>query len=60
MQEQECGDGSNFVLCLAGELMVQAQRLIQMGLHPSEILIGYEKASKKVYEELEKMVCYTL
>lgn len=60
MQEQECGDGSNFVLCLAGELMVQAQRLIQMGLHPSEILIGYEKAAKKVYEELEKMVCYTL
>ena len=28
MQEQECGDGSNFVLSFAGELMVQAQRLI--------------------------------
>jgi len=53
MQEQECGDGSNFVLSLAGELMVQAQRLIQMGLHPSEILIGYEKAANKVYAELE-------
>lgn len=24
MQEQECGDGTNFILCLAGELMVQA------------------------------------
>jgi len=46
MQENECGDGSNFVLSLAGELMVQAQSLLQMGLHPSEILIGYEKASK--------------
>jgi len=54
MQEQECGDGSNFVLSFAGELMVQAQRLIQMGLHPSEILIGFEKAAKKVYEEMEK------
>lgn len=31
-----------------------------MGLHPSEILIGYEKAAKKVYEELEKQVCYEL
>ena len=31
-----------------------------MGLHPSEILIGYEKAAKKVYEELEKLTCYTL
>lgn len=60
MQEQECGDGSNFVLSLAGELMVKAQSLIQMGLHPSEILIGYEKAAKKVYEELEKQVCLEL
>lgn len=60
MQEQECGDGSNFVLSFAGELMVQAQRMIQMGLHPSEILIGYEKAAKKVYEELDKQVCYEL
>ena len=40
--------------------MVKAQSLIQMGLHPSEILIGYEKAAKKVYEELEKQVCLEL
>lgn len=60
MQENECGDGSNFVISFAGELMVQAQSLLQMGLHPSEILIGYEKASKKVHEELDGQVCYTL
>merc|ERR1711988_182506 len=60
MQEQECGDGSNFVISFAGELMVQAQRLIQMGLHPSEILIGYEKAAAKVYAELEGQTCLTL
>ena len=30
-----------------------------MGLHPSEILIGYEKASKKCLELLESLVCYT-
>merc|ERR1719230_946067 len=58
MQENECGDGSNFVLSLAGELMFQAQSLIQMGLHPSEILIGYEKAAKLVYKELDAQVCY--
>ena len=40
--------------------MVHAQRLIQMGLHPSEILIGYEKAANKVYAELENQTCYTL
>ena len=31
-----------------------------MGLHPSEILLGYERASKKMHEELEGQVCYTL
>lgn len=58
MQEQECGDGSNFVLSLAGELMVQAQSLLQMGLHPSEILIGFEKAAKYAQELLDEAVCY--
>jgi T-complex protein 1 subunit theta len=60
MQENECGDGTNFVITLAGELMVQAQSLLQMGLHPSEILIGYEKAAKKVHEEMENQTCYKL
>ena len=58
MQENECGDGTNFVLTLAGELMFQAQQLLQMGLHPSEILIGYEKAAKLCYEEMNNQVCY--
>jgi T-complex protein 1 subunit theta len=31
-----------------------------MGLHPSEILIGYEKAAKLVYNELANQTCYTL
>jgi len=59
MQENECGDGSNFVISFAGELMAQAQSLLQMGLHPSEILIGYEKASNYCHELLDKQVCYT-
>jgi T-complex protein 1 subunit theta len=58
MQENECGDGSNFVLSVAGELMVQAQSLLQMGLHPSEILIGYEKAAKYSMELLDEATCY--
>jgi len=60
MQENECGDGSNFVLSFAGELMAQAQSLLQMGLHPSEILIGYEKASNEAHRLLDEAVCYTL
>lgn len=40
--------------------MQQAQSLLQMGLHPSEILIGYEKAFKYANEEYDKATCYTL
>lgn len=55
MQEDEAGDGTNMVISLAGELMSQAESLIKMGLHPSEILLGYEKASKECMEKLETL-----
>lgn len=58
MQETEAGDGTNLVISLAGELMIQAEGLLKMGLHPSEILIGYEKGAKKCLELLEEMVSY--
>ncbi len=55
MQEDEAGDGTNLVISLAGELMHQAEALIKMGLHPSEILLGYEKASKECLQKLETL-----
>jgi T-complex protein 1 subunit theta len=58
MQESEAGDGTNFVISFAGELMQQAESLIKMGLHPSEILIGYEKGAKKCLELLDDLSCY--
>ena len=58
MQENEAGDGTNLVISLAGELLTQAEHLIKMGLHPSEILIGYEKDSKKALEILETLTAY--
>lgn len=61
MKEQVCGDGPNLVLSLAHELMVEVQRLIKVGQHPSEILIGHKKTINKVYiTELESQTCYTL
>jgi len=47
MQEVEIGDGSNFVICFAGELLILAEELVKMGLHCSEIISGYTKAVKK-------------
>lgn len=55
MQEQEFGDGTNLVITLAGELLAQAESLIKMGLHPSQIVLGYEQALKKALEVLEKL-----
>jgi T-complex protein 1 subunit theta len=55
MQEREIGDGSNFVIVLCGELLSQAEELILMGLHPTEILTGYQEAGKKALELLEDL-----
>jgi T-complex protein 1 subunit theta len=60
MQESEAGDGTNFVISIAGELLHQAEQLLKMGLHPSEILIGYEKGAKRTLEIVEGLSCYSI
>lgn len=55
MQEKEIGDGSNLVVMFAGELLKKAEELLGMGLHPSDIVSGYDKASKKALEYLSTM-----
>lgn len=57
MQEQEVGDGTNFVLVFAGALLEQAEELLRMGLSVSEVIEGYEKACKKALEILPDLVC---
>ncbi len=60
MQEYEQGDNTNFVITTAGELMNQAGELIKSGVHPSDILTGYQKASKKCLELLDQAPKYSL
>lgn len=60
MQETEAGDATNFVISFAGELLQHAEGLLKMGLHPSEILIGYEKGAKKAVELVETLSCYSV
>uniref|UniRef100_A0A8C9FCW9 T-complex protein 1 subunit theta n=1 Tax=Pavo cristatus TaxID=9049 RepID=A0A8C9FCW9_PAVCR len=57
MQEQEVGDGTNFVLVFAGVLLELAEDLLRMGLSVSEVIEGYEKACKKALEILPDLVC---
>ncbi|KAJ3019417.1 UNVERIFIED_CONTAM: T-complex protein 1 subunit theta [Siphonaria sp. JEL0065] len=59
-QEAEMGDATNFVVVFAGELLQQAEYLLKMGLHPSEIIDGYEVAVKKAYEILQTLQVHTL
>ena len=47
------GDATNSVMILAGEMLKKAENLLIMGLHPSEIIKGYELASAKALSELE-------
>lgn len=55
-QQEEIGDGANLCVSFAGELLQNAEELIRMGLHPSEIIIGYSKAINKVVEILDELV----
>ncbi|ONK61297.1 uncharacterized protein A4U43_C08F28240 [Asparagus officinalis] len=55
-QQEEIGDGANLTVSFAGELLQNAEELIRMGLHPSEIISGYTKAIKKVLEILDELV----
>lgn len=57
MQETDYGDGTNFVITLASELLLKAENLISMGLHSSEIVNGYRKAGKYTVEQLPSLAC---
>jgi len=59
-QEEECGDNTNFVLSVAGELLWQTSILIsKMTWQPApEILAGYQSALQKIESELlPSLVC---
>jgi len=54
-QEQECGDGTNFVLGFAGALLENAEELLRMGLSVAEVTEGFEMACKKVLDILPEL-----
>jgi len=60
MMEQEVGDGTNFVIVLAGALLKEAEDLVRMGLKPTEVAEGYELACRKALEFLEHCACHEI
>ncbi|KAG9452059.1 hypothetical protein H6P81_004963 [Aristolochia fimbriata] len=55
-QQEEIGDGANLTISFAGELLQNAEELIRNGMHPSEIISGYTKASNKATEILAELI----
>jgi thermosome len=54
-QDDEVGDGTTTAVVLAGELLSKAQALFDKDVHPTVIVDGYQTASGKALELLEKI-----
>lgn len=52
-QDDICGDGTTSVVLMVGELLKQADRYIQEGLHPRIITDGYEIAKNETLKFLD-------
>ncbi|MFB0561878.1 MAG: thermosome subunit alpha [Candidatus Lokiarchaeia archaeon] len=54
-QSKYIGDGTKASVILAGELLKNAEELLNQGIHPTVIINGYKKAAKKVLEILNSI-----
>ncbi|XP_062994170.1 T-complex protein 1 subunit theta-like [Elgaria multicarinata webbii] len=59
-QEEETGDGTNFVVLLAGALLENAEKLLRSGVPVVNIRSGYEMACKEVLRLLPGLACHVL
>ena len=51
-QDTECGNGTNRTVSFAGGLLSNTEELLRMGLHTSEVILGYKKAGNKLVDEI--------
>ena len=54
-QDSECGDGTTTAVILAGELLKNAEELLEQGVHATAISKGYRRAAKESAIILEKI-----
>ena len=54
-QDSEVGDGTTTAVILAGELLKNAEELIDQNVHPTVIASGYRRAAEKAKEILESI-----
>jgi archaeal chaperonin len=54
-QEDEVGDGTTTAVILAGELLKNAENLLEKNIHPTVITKGYRMAAEKAQEILNRL-----
>ena len=54
-QEEEVGDGTTTAVIIAGELLKNAEALLDQSIHPTLVARGYKLASNKAQEILDKI-----
>jgi len=58
MQEQEAGDGTNWVVIMGSTLLEKAEELIKMGLTATDVSHGFQLACDKALEILDDLECW--
>jgi archaeal chaperonin len=53
-QDDMVGDGTTTAVVLASELLKKAEELLDQNIHPTILVSGYRKASRKAIEVIEK------
>ena len=54
-QDEEAGDGTKTAVIFAGELIKEAEKLLEMNIHPTIINEGYKKALSEAVSTIEKL-----
>ncbi|MEF8786980.1 MAG: thermosome subunit beta [Haloarculaceae archaeon] len=54
-QENEAGDGTTTAVAIAGEMLKNAEDLLDQDIHPTAVIKGFNMASEKAREEVEDM-----
>jgi thermosome len=52
-QEDEAGDGTTTAVAIAGELLKNAEELLDQDIHPSAVIGGFSLASERAREEID-------
>ncbi len=54
-QEDEAGDGTTTAVSIAGELLKNAEELLDQDIHPTAVIKGFNLAAEKAREEIDEI-----